>query len=209
MTDISNIWRFDLGVGRANAPDQACLLSATSYLVDGSLCDHPAFVSPIVAGIGRIVNDTLPFDKRQKLKAYIPRLIGTADPLSETDRWSFVQCFVRSRLVPLGARAWGHRVAVDVPLHSIAYDLTVIAGAPRLANLWTLPVLRRAYRGLVMTRRPLGAIVYAVDRLIGDRPKDEFHEALFDMLDCALAIGKVGTGYELTNAEHRPKVAVD
>src|ERR1700742_1130419 len=116
MTEISDLWRFDLGVGRAHAPEQACLLSATSYLVDGSLNDHPAFVSPTVAGVGRIVNDTLPFDKRQDLKAYIPLLIGTYDPLSEYERLACVRYFAKTRLVPLAARAWGYPMAVGRPL---------------------------------------------------------------------------------------------
>jgi len=57
----------------------ACLLEAASYIAREPWTDHPACVSPVLGAYGRALNDALPDDRRQELKPYIPRLIGTAN----------------------------------------------------------------------------------------------------------------------------------
>lgn len=57
----------------------SCLLEATAYLANEPFSDHPACVSPVLGAYGRSLNDVLPDDRRQELKQYIPRLIGTAN----------------------------------------------------------------------------------------------------------------------------------
>jgi hypothetical protein len=57
----------------------ACLLEAASYVAGEPWTDHPQCVSPVLGSFGRNLNDALPDDRRQELKPYIPRLIGTAD----------------------------------------------------------------------------------------------------------------------------------
>ena len=57
----------------------ACLLEAASYVAGEAWTDHPQCVSPVLGAYGRSLNDVLPDDRRQELKPYIPRLIGTAD----------------------------------------------------------------------------------------------------------------------------------
>jgi hypothetical protein len=79
MTDLSNIWRFDLTKGNSNDPRTgACLLDAVSWFEYGRLGDHPPCVAETLAAPGRVTNDILPDDRRQELKDLIPLMIGTA-----------------------------------------------------------------------------------------------------------------------------------
>lgn len=80
MTDVANLWKFDLRQGRSKDPRQgACLLDAVSWLEYGELDDHPPCVCPAIATLGRTINDLMRRKPRQKLRAFIPRLVGTVD----------------------------------------------------------------------------------------------------------------------------------
>jgi hypothetical protein len=100
MTDISQIWQFDLRQGNSPSPRQgACLLDAVSWFEYGELGDHPACVCPVIAAFGRIVNDALDDTDRQRLKPFIPRLVGTVDPEAELARaeylaWQSIRVFL-------------------------------------------------------------------------------------------------------------------
>jgi hypothetical protein len=55
-----------------------CLMEAVAMLVGEKHSDHPACVSAALGNFGRGLNDLLPHDLRQELKAFIPSLPGTA-----------------------------------------------------------------------------------------------------------------------------------
>jgi len=57
----------------------ACLMEAVSYVAGEPWSDSPKCASPVISAFMRSWNDGLSDDKRQSLKAYIPRLIGTRD----------------------------------------------------------------------------------------------------------------------------------
>jgi hypothetical protein len=79
-TETANLWRFDLRQGNSDKPQNgACLLDAVSWFEYGTLGDHPPCVCDVIACYGRSINDRLPDAERQRLKAYIPRLVGTVD----------------------------------------------------------------------------------------------------------------------------------
>ena len=56
----------------------SCLLEAVSYMAGEPWSDYPECASPVLAAYGRSLNDMLPDDLRQRLKPFIPGLIGTA-----------------------------------------------------------------------------------------------------------------------------------
>ena len=86
-TDPAALWRFDLRRGNSDSPQNgACLLDAVSWLEYGTLGDHPECVCDVIATYGRRINDALPDAPRQRLRAYIPRLVGTVDPDSRSLR---------------------------------------------------------------------------------------------------------------------------
>jgi len=64
--------------GHDNFAEGSCLLEAVSYIAGEPWSDHPACVSPVLGAYGRRLNDRLNNEDRQKLKPFIPRLIGTA-----------------------------------------------------------------------------------------------------------------------------------
>ena len=97
---IENIWQFDLRRGASDDPrNGACLLDAVSWFEYGHLGDHPACVCPVFAAYGRSTNDTMSDAGRQRLKALIPKLIGTVDLASERARgeyfaWAAIRVFL-------------------------------------------------------------------------------------------------------------------
>lgn len=56
-----------------------CLLEAVAWVAGEPHTDHPACACPILATFGRQLNDVLPDEKRQRLRTFIPRIVGTAD----------------------------------------------------------------------------------------------------------------------------------
>jgi hypothetical protein len=76
-----------LGSGaHASASDGVSLMEAVSALAGEPWSNSPSCTSPVIAAYARSLNDWLPDDERQRLKAYIPRLVGTAEPELEVRR---------------------------------------------------------------------------------------------------------------------------
>jgi hypothetical protein len=88
---LNDIWKFELKRENGHNPkDGACLMDAVSWFEYGTLGDHPACVSPVLAAFCRGANDGMTDAGRQKLKAFIPRLIGSVDPENEKPRAEFL-----------------------------------------------------------------------------------------------------------------------
>ena len=66
--------------------DGVSLMEAVSDLAGEPWSNSPSGTSPVIAAYARSLNDWLPDDERQRLKAYIPRLVGTAEPDLELRR---------------------------------------------------------------------------------------------------------------------------
>jgi hypothetical protein len=66
--------------------DGVSLMEAVSALAGEPWSNSPSCTSPVIAAYARSLNDWLPDDARQRLKAYIPRLVGTAEPELELRR---------------------------------------------------------------------------------------------------------------------------
>lgn len=106
MIDVRDIWRFDIIVGNSLHPrDGACVLDAVSWLMYGALGDHPDCVCPVIAEYVRLINDCLPHPDRQRLRAYIPRLIGTVDRHAESQRQDFLNLEIYRVYLPSVLRA--------------------------------------------------------------------------------------------------------
>ena len=115
--DLSDIWRFELRKGNSSDPrDGACLLDAVSYIEYGELGDHPPCVCPVLAAFGRGVNDAMSHEGRQRLKIFIPRLVGTVDPEAVQPRAEYL--------------AW-QAVRVFAPIALDAAGLTIMASELR------------------------------------------------------------------------------
>ena len=66
--------------------DGVSLMEAVSDIAGEPWSNSPSCTSPVIAAYARSLNDWLPDDERQRLKAYIPRLVGTAEPDLELRR---------------------------------------------------------------------------------------------------------------------------
>src|SRR5450759_4408869 len=66
--------------------DGVSLMEAVSALAGEPWSNRPSCTSPVIAAYARSLNDWLADDARQRLKAYIPRLVGTAEPDLELRR---------------------------------------------------------------------------------------------------------------------------
>jgi hypothetical protein len=62
------------------------LMEAVSAFAGEPWSNSPSCTSPVIAAYARSLNDWLPDDERQRLKKYIPRLVGTAEPDVELRR---------------------------------------------------------------------------------------------------------------------------
>jgi hypothetical protein len=65
--------------GHDNWEEGACLLETASYLAGEPWTDHPKCVSLVITRYGIALNDRLGDEDRQKLKPFIPGMLGTAD----------------------------------------------------------------------------------------------------------------------------------
>ena len=66
--------------------DGVSVMEAVSALAGEPWSNSPSCTSPVIAAYARSLNDWLPDDARQRLKVYIPRLVGTAEPELELRR---------------------------------------------------------------------------------------------------------------------------
>ena len=88
LYNFGRLWRFDLT--RTGSRRGTCILQAVSWIEYRTLVEEPACVCPVISAAARAINDTLPERKRQALKPYIPRLIGTVDHHSYAQRYQFL-----------------------------------------------------------------------------------------------------------------------
>jgi len=69
----------DDGGHTQNNDGKWCLLEVAAYMAGEPWSDQPRCVCPAIGAMGRGLNDRLPDDKRQLLKALLPEMLGTRD----------------------------------------------------------------------------------------------------------------------------------
>lgn len=87
-----------LARGSHTHPDRGmCVMEAVSVLAGEPFSDRPTCVSPVIAEFLRAWNDTLDDDDRQRLKTFIPLVVGTnAGPeMDERLAWMALDWLVR------------------------------------------------------------------------------------------------------------------
>jgi hypothetical protein len=106
MQDITSIWRFDLTKGRSKHPrNGACVMSAVSWLTDGTLNDKPSCVSPVIAELCQFLNDEMPDDERQRLKVSIPSSSAASIPRT-SNAAAISSTAKRGRSTPASPMLW-------------------------------------------------------------------------------------------------------
>ena len=85
-----------------------CAMEAVAWLANEPHSDAPACTCPVIASFVRAINDTMPSEERQKLVAYLPRLIGTqVDTAAKVKRAELIALATIRTIVPIALRAIG------------------------------------------------------------------------------------------------------
>jgi hypothetical protein len=97
MTGTIDLTAITLESGaHASVADGVCLLEAVAWVAGERHSDHPSCVCPVLGAFGRSWNDSLDENTRQRLKAYIPRMISTSsDGRSDERAWMCLDWLTR------------------------------------------------------------------------------------------------------------------
>lgn len=77
--------------------DGMCMMEAVAYIADEPFSDRPECASPVLGSFLRGWNDQLDHEDRQRLKPYIPEVVGTADDGQDDERaWLLVDYLIRT-----------------------------------------------------------------------------------------------------------------
>jgi len=140
--------------GHRNLDDGACVMEAVAYVAGEPWSDHPQCACPVLTSFMVSWNDTLNDTDRQRLKPYIPRLVGTrSTPEAESVRaWMACDWLVRT-FTP----KWLRLVGLDE-------EAAALEGLPELTSTElveaALPVIRKAKKGAAAA----GAAAWAAAR---------------------------------------------
>jgi hypothetical protein len=97
--NFNDLTVFHLKVGGHYTPDEGlCFMEAAAWLAGETHSDRPDCVCPVIGAYTRVINDNLDDVARQKLVAYLPRVIGTRSPEHEQERaeylaWQAIRVF--------------------------------------------------------------------------------------------------------------------
>lgn len=108
-----------------------CVMSFVAFLAGEGHSDRPAAASPLLRELAVRVNDALPRNTRQKLKPFVPRIIGTNDGC-DAERATMLRNAAEAEILPricTDFLASGHlrgwrRMAEFRELSSRLFDLT-------------------------------------------------------------------------------------
>lgn len=166
--DLNKLWPFELRRGPSKNPSQgACLLDAVSWFEYGCLDDHPPCVSPMLAALGRLLNDMSDDTERQELRRFIPLFPGTVDVKADVDRADYLShVWIKfhqrwAHIVQPGSQLPGHPRELVWPGYAIdpvdythrltaaAYTLFRVAGRERRAFVHLAPIPAVTFNALV------------------------------------------------------------
>jgi len=106
MTDIANLWNFDLCRGSTDHPrNGACLYDAANWILYGTVGDDPPSACPVIRAYAFRLNDLLPDDQRQRLKLFILRVVDNRDPANEAARAAYLAEQVSAAIEPMVRQA--------------------------------------------------------------------------------------------------------
>lgn len=185
MTLPDQIWQFDLRKGSSfNPRDGACLLDAVSWLVYGTLGDHPACVCPVLAAFGRGVNDAMSNAGRQRLKNFILRLVDTVDPASEQARVEYLLWQAIHVFAPLTLNATGFLSEANQLRSGLQ-----VAGAKAWVTAWASARAETTERAAEWVAETVGIAAWAAARA-AQSTRSNVEDAMITSLDGVLKIGR-------------------
>jgi len=120
-----------------NPESGMCVMEAVAFVAGESFSDHPQCACPTLGKFMRSWNDSLDEATRQKLKPYIPRLVGTNDGNSERRGWMCLDWISRECAASFLELAGLTDHSEALPALPEIKDLDSLkSGAPILAAAW-------------------------------------------------------------------------
>ncbi len=114
-----------LSAGRHRNPRKgACFMEMASFLAGEKWSDHPTCTHPLLAGVARLVNDSLPDARRSELAPLIPSVIG----LTGTDPRVDARVALVCALAALPVAPYARQNVLAVGVISIERFLAVAEG---------------------------------------------------------------------------------
>ena len=117
--------------GSHEADHQFCAMELAAYLAGEPHTDHPACVSPVLGAFLRQWNDDLDDAGRQKLKPYIPRVIGTAGNTTADEQRAWL---VTDWMVRVHTPAWLELAGLKTQAESLRGLPPILSGTVARAN---------------------------------------------------------------------------
>lgn len=91
----------NLRSGGGSGVDDVCVMQAVDYIASGGRSDQPECASPVIAAFMIGLNDRLNNERRQRLKRFIPRLVGTRGTEEQEQRRRYMlRDFAVRKLAP-------------------------------------------------------------------------------------------------------------
>ena len=99
-TRLEEVQKFNLLAGghSKNTNGEMCIMEAVAYVAGERWSDSPECASPVLASFMRQLNDQLSDEKRQELKPFIAKLVGTRDGRDEERSWLISDWTIRVAL---------------------------------------------------------------------------------------------------------------
>jgi hypothetical protein len=205
ISTFAKLWHFDLA--RTGSSDGTCILQAVSWIEYRTLSEEPACVCPVIAAAARAINDTLPARKRQELKPYIPRLIGTVDRNSYAARYGFLvrrslliyaQLILKFYGLSANAENLDHftdfrdpeKTVAAIPHYLFRRPSAKMAPAILLGYASSVAQITEINRGRRFDGVPPTTAIPAAARYAPRRDRPLIYNMMFNILDGLLAIGK-------------------
>lgn len=194
MIDFEKLAAFTLMSGKHKTPEQGvCAMEAVAWLEGLKHTDRPKCTSPVIASFVRALNDCLLDSERQRLVAYLPRLVGTVSREHEDERARYLDEQAYTKCWPFVFRAYGMNASAamfDEPYDTRNFMIIArcIAGAMPLKHRITPMWDAMARRCWVFGRLDVAACA----ALPVDSCVPGIEDLLFEVLDGVLQIGPSG-----------------
>jgi len=127
-----------------NSDDGMCAMEAVAWLADEPHSDRPICTSEALAAYVISLNDAMPDDFRQRLKEFVPRLIGTRNEALELKRAQYLAWSAITVIVPVALDSVGLTYYAETLRHLLPHDWSAAyaatdaaADAARSANTAT------------------------------------------------------------------------
>jgi len=205
-----------LSTGRHRSPRKgACFMEMASYLAGERWSDHPKCTHPLLAGLARQINDTVPDSVRARLAPMIPSVIGLTSEDVRVDATLALHCAItalpiasasRQNVLALGVLSC-ERVLAELdarPVDSMTPASRAALDQVPAAEQWArdfradLPLTTRAFR-----RQTAPHLVALSVEGISEACTDDPNGVLVDLLGECITMTA-----ELTGAQFAPPVQV-